>query len=130
MTIEEFIEELSYTEYSYEIVGGKINVTTGDEEGDFIMYLPSIPPDVIFSNPGYVELNYIDNVPSGAEFNNKGHVFLSSVNVIEKDVYFNNDGGVYLKSIFNGWSDYCDFKIDGIDSKRLLNLMIKQGLFI
>jgi hypothetical protein len=129
MTREEFIEELSYTEYTYEIKGDKI-VITGDEEGNFIMYLPSIPSDVIFSNPGYVELNYIENIPSGVEFNNGEFVALSSLETLPPGVVFNNSGGIYLRSIFGTYVDYWDGNIKNVNSKSLLNLMISKGLFV
>ena len=129
MTQEEFIEELSHTEYSYEIKGDKI-IVTGDEEGNFIMYLPSIPSDVIFSNPGDVELFYIENIPSRVEFNNVGSVRIPGVTSIGKDVYFNNNGPIYLRSIFNTWLDYWSGSIKNVYDNRLLNLMIKQEVFI
>ena len=129
MTREEFIEELSHTEYSYEIKGDKI-VITGDEEGNFIMYLPSIPSDVIFTNPGYVELNYIKNIPSGVEFNNQGPVILPSVTSIEKDVYFNNNREINIKRLVGTWFDFWHGNIKNVDDIRLLNLMIKKGMFI
>jgi hypothetical protein len=44
-------------------------------------------------------------------------------------VGFRNEGGVYLNSLTGG--RFYDWKgnIEGIDNKRLLNLMIKQGVF-
>ena len=130
MTQEEFIKELDGEDYSYKIEGGKLIVIAGDSEGNFDLYLGSIPSDVIFRNPGYVDLLYIDNIPSGVEFRNKGDVRFSSVTSIEKDVRFNNHGKVYLKSIVGGYFQSWPGNIEGIDSKRLLNVMIKQGVFI
>ena len=129
MTQEAFIKELGIDHYSYKTEGDKIVVTDGDSEGNFDLYLGSIPSDVIFRNPGYVDLLYIDNIPSGVDFRNGGDVRFSSVTSIEKDVHFNNDGEVYLKSIFVSWAHYWKGNIDGIDSKRLLNKMISMGLF-
>lgn len=130
MTREEFIEELeSIDHYPYEIEGNKIVVTSGDSEGNFDLVLESIPSDVIFRNPGYVDLLYIDNIPSGVDFRNGGDVRFSSVTSIEKDVRFNNHGKVYLESIFGSWAHYWKGNIEGIESKRLLNKMISMGLF-
>lgn len=134
MTREEFINELdSFVfkyDYSYQIEGDKIAVTSGDVQENFDLYLKSIPSDVIFRNLGYVKLPYIDNIPSGVDFRNGDEVRLSSVTSIEKDVRFNNHGKVYLKSIVGGYFQSWPGNIEGINSKRLLNLMIKQGVFI
>ena len=129
MTEEEFIKVLDDNGYSYEIVGDKLVVTDGDSEGNFDLYLGSIPSDVIFRNPGYVDLLYIDNIPSGVEFRNKGDLRFSSVTSIEKGVHFNNNGEVYLKSIFGSWAHYWEGAIEGIGTNRLLNKMISIGLF-
>jgi hypothetical protein len=45
-------------------------------------------------------------------------------------VVFNNLGDVALNSLVGGWFENWKGNIEGIDSKRLLNLMIKQGVFI
>ena len=129
MTREEFIDVLDNEGYSYEIEGGKLIVTAGDSEGNFDLYLGSIPSDVIFRNPGYVGLVYIDNIPSGVDFRNGGDVIFSPVTSIEKDVRFNNDGEVHL-NIFGSWVHHWSGNIEGVDSKRLLNLMISKGMFI
>lgn len=129
MTREEFIEELDGEGYSYKIEGGKLIVTAGDSEGNLELYLESIPSDVIFRNPGYVDLLYIDNIPTGAEFRNKGDVRFSSATSIERGVHFNNHGEVYLKSIFGSWAHYWEGAIEGIGTNRLLNKMISIGLF-
>jgi hypothetical protein len=50
-------------------------------------------------------------------------------------VEFNNGGSVYLRSLIggsalvDGWFNRWESNIEGIDSKRLLNKMIKQGVF-
>jgi hypothetical protein len=44
-------------------------------------------------------------------------------------VEFNNEGDVYLEYLTGGWFDEWKGNIEGIDSKRLLNKMIKQGVF-
>jgi hypothetical protein len=60
-------------------------------------------------------------------FKNRGNVYLSSLTSISPGVKFENEGDVYLKALedwFNDWKG----NMEGIDSKRLLNLMIKQGV--
>jgi hypothetical protein len=64
------------------------------------------------------------------EFNNEGYVSLRSLTSISPGVWFKNEGGVYLESLIRGWIYTWKGNIEGIDSKRLLNVMIKQGVFI
>jgi hypothetical protein len=45
-------------------------------------------------------------------------------------VEFRNVGNVYLDSLTGGAIIRCEGNIEGIDSKRLLNVMIKRGMFI
>jgi len=45
-------------------------------------------------------------------------------------VVFRNEGDVYLGFLIGRWFDEWKGNIEGIDSKRLLNKMIKQGMFI
>jgi hypothetical protein len=155
MTQEEFIKVLEDLKgYSYEIEGDKIVVT---EDGDVYLdsieeweELDTIPPDVVFMNNGNVFLNFLKTLPSGVvfmnngnvflnflktlstsvEFNNRGYVVLESLTSISPDVVFKNGGEVELDSLFGGRFDEWEGNIDGIDSNRLLNLMIKQGVFI
>jgi hypothetical protein len=42
---------------------------------------------------------------------------------------FTNSGDVYLRSLIGGGFDDWEGNIEGIDSKRLLNLMISKGIF-
>ena len=108
MTQEEFIKILDKKGYSYEIEGDKIIVT---QDGWFnLRYLTSLPPDVVFKNGGSVRLDSLTSLPPGVEFNNGGEVDLKSL----------------IGNWFNKWSG----NIEGIDNKRLLNVMIKQGMFI
>jgi len=44
-------------------------------------------------------------------------------------VEFKNEGFVYLESLIGGYFDDWKGNIEGIDHKRLLNKMIKQGVF-
>ena len=138
MTQEKFIKVLKSEEYSYEIEGDKIIVT--DEggvwlqsqtslpsgvvfknEGDvYLRALTSLPPGVVFENGGDVDLRALTSLPPGVEFKNGRHVFLKSFTSLPPGVEFKNGGSV---------QPYSKFNIKGIDSKRLLNVMIKQGVF-
>ena len=69
-------------------------------------------------------------IPSNLEFRNKGDVTLSLLRSIPVGVKFNNSGDVYLGKHFLG--NYISFwkgNIEGVDNKRLLNLMISKRLF-
>ena len=59
----------------------------------------------------------------------EGVVYLDSLTSLPPDVVFKNRGDVYLKSLVGGWFEDWKGNIKGIDSKRLLNVMIKQGVF-
>jgi len=85
---------------------------------------------VVFMNNGNVFLNFLKTLSTSVEFNNRGYVVLESLTSISPDVVFKNGGEVELDSLFGGRFDEWEGNIDGIDSKRLLNLMIKRGLFI
>ena len=107
MTQEEFINVLDRKDYSYKIEGDLIVVTyknTVDLES-----LTSLPPGVEFRNGGYVVLPSLTSLPSGVVFSNKGEVNL----------------GYLIGRWFKEWKG----NIEGIASKRLLNVMIKQGIF-
>jgi hypothetical protein len=148
MTREEFIEILEEKGYSYKIEGDKIVIN--HKRWVDLRLLDSLPSDVVFRNEGYVELNslttlppgiefknvgdlWLDSLtslPSGMEFNNEGYVSLRSLTSISPGVGFKNEGGVYLESLIRGWIYTWTGNIEGIDSKMLLNVMIKRGLFI
>ena len=150
MTREEFIEILDKRGYSYEIEGDKVVVT--HKGGVYLNSLTSLPPGVEFRNGGDVWLDSITSLPPGVEFMNRGRVYLRSLTSIPPGVVFKNkgdEGDVWLDSItslppgvefrnggdvsldyllgdyFNRWNG----NIEGIDSKRLLNKMIKDGIF-
>lgn len=107
-----FISGLETNEYRYELVGDKIIVT---HSGEVYMGLRKfIPSGLEFRNGGDVNLAGIENIPVGVEFNNLGGVFL----------------GRKLTCGMKGWMSQWEGNIEGIDSKRLLNLMISRGLFI
>jgi len=148
MTQEEFIEILDGEDYSYEIEGDKIMVTNeGNVDLDSLTSLPpgvefknkgyvdlesltSISPDVKFNNRGVVYLNALTSLPPGVEFKNGWYVDLRSLTSISPGVEFRNKGDVNLDALTGDWFDNWKGNIGGIDSNRLLNLMIKRGMFI
>ena len=148
MTQKEFIKYLDERKESYEIEGDKIVVTYKDDvtfgaltslpsavefrnKGDvYLSSLTSLPTSVKFRNKGHVYLGDLTSLTPGVEFRNKGHVVLSSLTSISPGVVFDNEESVILKSLIGGWFNDRKGNIEGIDSKRLLNVMIKQGVFI
>ena len=147
MTQKAFIKQLDKKRYSYEIEGDRIVVTC--KGGVDLDDLTSLPLGVEFKNKGYVYLRSLTSLPPGFQFRNKGHVGLESLTSISPGVEFNNGGSVdlsaltslppgvefkngedvYLGYLIGGWFSNWDGNIKGIDSKRLLNVMIKQGVF-
>ena len=147
MTQEAFIAILDEEGYSYKIEGDKIVVTHNGYVD--LRSLTSLPPGVEFRNGWDVDLRSLTSLPSGVEFRNGGDVDLRSLTSLPSGVVFNNGGSVYLGSLtslppgvefknegdvdleylvggrFSNWKG----NIEGIDSKRLLNVMIKQGVF-
>ena len=100
-------------------------------EGDvWLNSLTSLPPDVEFKNGGEVELISLTSLPPGVKFKNRGDVWLQSLTSLPSGVEFRNKGDIYLDALIGGWfSGNIKGNIEGIDSTRLLNLMIKQGVF-
>ena len=149
MTREAFIEVLDEKGYTYEIVDGKVVVTDG---GNFygnvnLPTLTSLPPNVEFNNRGSVSLASLINLPQGTKFNNGGSIDLISLINLPSGVVFNNRDVVDLRSLksisqdvmFNNeknvilpwiWLNTWKGNIEGIDSNKLLNAMIKRELFI
>ena len=153
MTREEFIKVLEEKRgYSYEIEGDRIIVTHNGQVD--LRSLPSLPPGVVFKGKGYVLLDSLTSLPSGVEFRNGwdvdlrsltslppgfqfkngGDVRLDSLTSLPPGVEFKNGRSVYLRSLIggstlDGWIKDWKGNIEGIDSKRLLNLMIKKGVF-
>ncbi len=127
MSREEFIKVLDSEGYSYEIEVDRIVVTY--EEHVYLSSLTSLPPGVVFKNGGSVWLRSLTSLPSGVEFKNRGSVYLKALTSLPPGVEFRNGGDVWLESligsVFNEWEG----NIDGIDTKRLLNLMISKGVF-
>ena len=127
MTREEFTNVLDDYGYSYEIEGDKI-VVTHEREVD-LDSLTSLSPGVEFKNGGDVELSFLVSIPPDVVFRNRGYVNLRSLTSISPDVKFRNGGNVYLGSLLGDWFVNWKGNIEGIDAKRLLNMMIKQGVF-
>ena len=147
MTKKEFKQVLERKGYSYKIEGDKIVVTyemgvdlrsltslpPGVEFNNGgsidLYYITSLPPGVAFRNGGSVNLNSLTSLPPGVEFNSEGYVDLGALTSLPPGVVFKNRGRVYLRSLTGRWFDEWKGNIEGIDNKRLLNVMIKQGLF-
>ena len=128
MEREEFIGVLEEEGYSYEIEGDKL-VVTHDSDVD-LGPLETITSGVVFKNRGWVFLGSLKTIPYGVEFRNEGYVNLYSLQAIHPGVVFNNGGDVYLGYLMDRWIDEWQDNIEGINNKRLLNLMISKGLFI
>jgi len=107
MTKEEFIKKLEAKGYSHDIEGDKIVVV----------------------HTGFVDLESLGSLPKGVEFKNKGAVFLNSLKSMGKEIAFTNGWDVNLESLIGGWFGEWEGNIEGINSNRLLNKMIKEGLF-
>ena len=107
MTQEEFIKVLDEEGYSYEIEGDLIVVTYYGRVD--LSSLTSLTPGVVFINGGFVDLESLTSLPPGVEFKNGEDVYL-----------------VYL---VGGWFGEWQGNIEGIAPERLLNVMIKQGVF-
>jgi hypothetical protein len=147
MTREAFIKVLDKKDYSYEIEGdrivviSKVDVDLGSltslppgvefrNRGDvFLNALTSLPPGVEFRNRSDVILNSLTSLPPGVEFRNRGDVWLKSLTSLPPGVVFRNRGSVYLDSLLGGNFTKWKGNIEGIDEKRLLNKMIKDGVF-
>ena len=131
MTREEFIKVLDGKEYSYEIEGDKIIVTyKGDLYLSTKSWTPPDVPDEELSNRWDEWSNLLTSLPSGVEFRNERHVYLEALTSLPPGVEFRNGGYVYLSALIGGWLHEWEGNIKGIDSKRLLNLMISKGMFI
>lgn len=125
MTREEFINMLKEKGFGYEISGNTINV---NHEYNFSV----------------VEINDPIEIPNGVKFTNLGSVWISDLLGINPGVEFHNGGTINLfrretergdgfrkiYRIFSTNKIEHVHAIDGIDPKRLLNLMIKKGLFM
>jgi hypothetical protein len=129
MTQEAFIKVLDKKGYSYKMEGDRIIVTHRKfvDLGD----LTSLPTNVEFRNDGNLLLRSLTSLPPGVEFKNNGEILLNSLTSLHPGVEFKNEWAVNLQSLIGGYSnEWKVSNIKGISSKRLLNLMIKQGVFI
>jgi len=131
MTREAFIKVLDKKGYSYEIEGDKIVVTYYYDL--WLNSLETLPHDVEFRNGGHVYLNSLTSLPPDVKFRNGEGVSLNSLTSLPPGVEFKNVGYVLLGFLVGGiggnWFEDWKGNIEGIDSKRLLNLMISKGLF-
>jgi len=101
-----------------------------NNKGDVILNgLTSLPGGFEFNNKAAVYLKSLTSLPPGVVFNNKGKVHLKSLTSISPGVEFNNEGNIWLDSLIGGYFTKWNGNIKGIDSKRLLNKMIKDGIF-
>jgi len=147
MTREDFIEILEGKGYSYEIVGEELIVThkghvyldgletlpPGVEfknEGEVdLSSLKTLPPGVEFKNGGDINLRLLKTISSGVKFKNTGWVSLPSLETIPVGVEFSNEERVWLGSLMERWFEDWKGNIEGVNSKRLLNVMISKGIF-
>jgi hypothetical protein len=148
MTQEEFIKVLEEKGYSYEIEGDRIIVTCG--KSIWFGSLTSLPSGVEFKNRGHVGLSALTSISSGVKFENEGDVYLDALTSLPPGVEFKNRQNVWLNSLTslppgvvfkNGWNvnlyaliggmiEEWSISMEGIEGKRLLNVMIKRGMFI
>ncbi len=128
MTREEFIEVLDERRYSYKIEGD--NLVVVDDWNVDLRSLETISPGVVFSNEGYVSLESLKTLPPDVVFKNEGDVWLESLVTLPPGVEFRNEGDVWLESLVGGPFEDWRGNIEGINNKKLLNLMISKGVFI
>ena len=128
MTQEEFIKVLEEKDYSYEIEGDKIIVTNYRHVD--LDSLVSLPSGIEFRNNGDVDLRNLKGLPPDVLFKCDGYIDLGIVEIIPPGVKFENLDDVYLESLTGDFFSKNKCNIKGIESKRLLNLMIKKGMFI
>ena len=128
MTQEEFVQVLKKGEYSFRRAGDEILVT---HQGNVRLdSLKSLPPGVQFQNQGWVRLPSLKSLPPGVRFQNQGDVGLHSLESLPPGVRFENQGYVWLDTLVGGWFKGWKGNIEGVDPKRLLNLMIDKKLFV
>lgn len=89
--------------------------------------LVSFSPGLVFGNNKDVFLNKIKELVPGVEFKNRAGVFIPLLESISPSVEFKNSGPIVFKKLgINTWG--WSLRINNIDDKRLLNLMIKRGI--
>ena len=128
MTQHEFVQVLKKGGYSSRRVGDEILVT---HQGDVnLPSLKSLPPGVRFENKGDVRLRSLKSLPPGVRFENQGYVYLNSLKSLPPGVRFENQRDVWLDTLVWGWFEKWAGNIEGVNPKRLLNLMVDKGVFL
>ena len=146
MTREEFIEQLDRDKITYNILGNEIEITGSNglayKWNVAINQIDTLPSGVIFNNKGNVHIMFLEEIPEGVQFNNGGNIVLGSYDQgikIHPSTVFNNGkskimigyqrGGSYMFNTSGDWGESWKGSIDDISTKRLFNLMVKQGVF-
>jgi hypothetical protein len=126
MTQEEFIKELQREDYYYEYSIEGDTIVFPEGVNNVRLDMSDISSNVEFRNGGNVIINNIESVPANVTFNNGGSVFLRDAKIIDSSSTLSNGNKFWLRGIST-----MNFppKIEDINDKRLLNLMIKQGVF-
>jgi hypothetical protein len=128
MTQHEFVQVLKKEKYSFRRAGDEILVT--HQGWVSLGSLKSLPPGVLFQNQGDVYLGSLESLPPDVQFQNQRDVWLDSLERVPPGFRFENQGSVNLSSLVEGWFKYWKGNIEGVDPKRLLNLMIDKKLFL
>ena len=130
MTRETFIKVLDYKGYMWRLEGNSLIVRGF---GEIDLSIESLPPNVEFMNTSYVYLDSLESLPSNVKFKNGGSVSLYSLKSIPPGTIFENGRGVWLDPFGIDTADSEEenniLNIEGINPKRILNQMIKDGLF-
>ncbi len=147
MTREQFIEQLDKDKITYNILGNEIEITGSNglayKWNVAINHLKTLPSGVIFNNKGNVHIMELQKIPEVVQFNNGGNIVLGLYDQgikIHPSTVFNNGkskimlgyqrGGTYMFSTSSDWGESWKGSIDDINTKRLFNLMVKQGVFL
>jgi hypothetical protein len=147
MTRYDFVEYLIYEEIKIGFFPSNTtsNMLVITHEGDVHLgsEVDEIPSGVEFRNTGHVRGSWVKIVNPNVIFNNqgksgsKGTVWLPDADKIYPGVEFRNNGSCILKAMepsgktdFQTYGSYWKGNIRGINSHRLLNVMINNGLFI
>jgi hypothetical protein len=96
----------------------------------YLHSLTDLSPDVEFKNGKNIYFGSLKSIPPGVKFENKKDVDFRSITTIPPGVIFDNGDSVYLECLI-GWPFFGNWpgNIEGIDSKKLFNKMISDGLF-
>lgn len=147
MTRKKFMKYLRDRRYTYDLEGDRIIVNMYNRDLN-LLDLRSIPDNVIFKNEGDVAFWDLEEFPRGLEFRNQGDVYANQIESILIPVIFKNSGDISLRNVKkiaphikfenrHGDVFFTTLINTGIDtpggsiwSKRVLNLAIKQGVFV